>query len=129
MGRVFRRLFAFRTRTKPNLTIDVPCTDLSLTAPKNPLSYENLEQRLSRLPTDDAKLRQALRRRIQSWQMKKTDAAWLSSDDLAKACALATFHEGHVKALCKQLGIDVSDQRWFSQAVSRWTDLLQALRP
>ena len=128
MGRVFRRLFAFRTRTKPNLSIDVPCTDLSLTAPKNPLSYENLEQRLSRLPTDDAKLRQALRRRIQSWQRKKTDAAWLSSDDLAKACALATFHEGHVKALCKQLKLTV-DGAWLLEAVGRWTELLKALRP
>ena len=76
--------FSFRTRTKPNLSIDVTCTVLSLTAPKNPLSYENLEQRLNRLPTDDAKLRQELRRRIQSWQMKQPDTAWLSSDDLAK---------------------------------------------
>ena len=120
--------FGFGTKTKPDLGIDVTCTVLSLTAPKNPLSHENLEQRLEGLPTDNAKLRQEIQRRTSSWQ-KKPDTAPLSSDDLAKACALATFDFAHVKALCKQLGIDVSDPRWFSQAVSRWTDLLQALRP
>ena len=60
--------------------------------------------------------------------MKKTEAAWLSSDDLAKACALATFHEGHVKALCKQLKLTV-DGAWLLEAVGRWTELLKALRP
>ena len=120
--------FGFGTKTTPDLGINVTCTVLSLTAPRNPLSHENLEQRLEGLPTDNAKLRQEIQRRTSSWQ-KKPDTDSLSSDDLAKACALATFHFAHVKALCKQLGIDVSDPTWFSQAVSRWTDLLQALRP
>ena len=120
--------FGFRTKTKPDLGIDVTCTVLSLTAPKNPLSHENLEQRLEGLPTDNAKLRQEIQRRTSSWQ-KIPDTASLSSHDLAKACALATFDLAHVKALCNQLGIDVSDPTWLSQAVSRWTELLKALRP
>ena len=120
--------FGFRAKTKPDLGIDVTCTVLSFTAPKNPLSHENLEQRLEGLPTDNAKLRQEIQRRTSSWQ-KIPDTASLSSHDLAKACALATFDLAHVKALCTQLGIDVSDPTWFSQAVSRWTELLKALRP
>ena len=91
---------------------------------KEPLSHENLEQRLEGLPTDNAKLRQEIQRRTSSWQ-KIPDTASLSSHDLAKACALATFDLAHVKALCKQLGIDVSDPTWFSQAVSRWTELFE----
>ena len=59
--------FGFRTKTKPDLGIDVTCTVLSLTAPKNPLSHENLEQRLTTPSLDrKSKEEQAAGRRYQT---------------------------------------------------------------
>ena len=119
--------FTFNTKIDSNLGMNVTWTVLSLTAPKNPLSRENLEQRFNSLPIDETKLTEELQRRIARWQVKP-DTATLTALNLRKACALATFEVNHVKVLCKQLNID-ADSALLSNAVSRWKELLEALRP
>eukprot|EP00439_Symbiodinium_sp_Y106_P001031 s9510_g1.t1 len=47
--------------------ITIEETVLSLSDPRNPLSKENLERRLNELPSEEAKLREGLTRRLQGW--------------------------------------------------------------
>ena len=106
--------------------ITIEETVLSLSDPRNPLSKENLERRLNELPSEEAKLREGLTRRLQGWQNKPRLDSINTKDDLAKAGALVTFAESHVKDLCKKLGIKPSAE-WLAQAVGKWTELLKAL--
>ena len=108
--------------------ITIEETVLSLSDPRNPLSKENLERRLNELPSEEAKLREGLTRRLQGWQSKPRLDSIKSKDELAKARALVTFEESHVKDLCKKLGIKQTVE-WLEQAVRRWTELLEALKP
>ena len=106
--------------------ITIEETVLSLSDPRNPLSKENLERRLNELPSEEAKLRGGLTRRLQGWQSKPRLDSINTEDELAKAGALVTFEESHVKDLCKKLGINPSAE-WLAQAVGKWTELLKAL--
>ena len=108
--------------------ITIEETVLSLSDPKNPLSKENLERRLNELPSEEAKLREGLTRRLRRWQSKPRLDSIKPKDELAKARALVTFEESHVKDLCKKLGIQQSAE-WLEQAVRKWTELLEALKP
>ena len=109
-------------------SITIEETVLSLSDPKNPLSKKKLEQRLNELPSEEAKLREGLTRRLQGWQSKPRLDSIKSKDELAKARALVTFEESHVKDLCKKLGIKQSPE-WLEQAVRNWTEMLEALKP
>ena len=106
--------------------ITIEETVLSLSDPRNPLSKENLERRLNELPSEEAKLRGGLTRRLPGWQSKPRLDSINTEDELAKAGALVTFEESHVKDLCKKLGINPSAE-WLAQAVGKWTELLKAL--
>ena len=103
-------------------------TVLSLSDPKNPLSKENLEQRLNELPSEETKLREGLTRRLSAWRSKPQLDSITSKGELAKAHALVTFEESHVKDLCKKLGI-WQQADLLKQAVSKWTELVEALKP
>ena len=108
--------------------ITVEETVLSLSDPKNPLSKENLEQRLNELPSEKTKLREGLTRRLSAWRSKPQLDSITSKDELAKAHALVTFEESHVEDLCKKLGIWQQAER-LKQPVRKWTELVEALKP
>ena len=110
-------------------SITIEETVLSLSDPKNPLSKKKLEQRLNELPSEEAKFREGLTRRLSRWQSKQPRLldSINTKDELAKARALVTFEESHVKDLCKKLGIKQSAE-WLAQAVGKWTELLKALK-
>ena len=79
--------FDFSRKAMPgNISgIAIEETVLSLSDPKNPLSKRNLEQRLNELPSEEAKLREGLKTRLERWQSKPRLDSIKTKDELAKA--------------------------------------------